>query len=347
MHLLGPLRLILALAVSAFHIWTPLFPDAGRHSVMGFFAISGFLITMIANEVYRDRPGAFLLNRALRIFPTYWACLLISLAIATAFPATVAGHVWLMMPWPDGMSGWLTNILVFDMGAGGRTITQTWSLCIELIMYLVIGLATFRSLALTLIGFTISLGWAIYGMFNMTEYPFYFYPMGTAFVFFAGSLAYFASKRVRIPKIIIFACVASYSVTMFGLPHLMRVEQYAGPVPHLFLLASVLAVVVILTGLPSLPKPLPKVEAACRLAGDFSYPIFLLHLACAVPIVSVLGPSRPVAFLGSMLVAIPISYCLIRAETSLEVLRSVIRRGATALPASRVSRATTGPLLNS
>ncbi|SFM00816.1 Peptidoglycan/LPS O-acetylase OafA/YrhL, contains acyltransferase and SGNH-hydrolase domains [Bradyrhizobium sp. NFR13] len=328
MHYLGPLRLFLAISVAAFHIWTPLFPDTGRHAVMGFFAISGFLITMIANEVYRDRPGAFLLNRALRIYPTYWVCLILALATAVLFPRTIAEEVWLTTPWPSGPSGWLTNIAIFEIGSNGRTITQTWSLYIELIMYLVVGLATFRSLALTLIGFVVSIGWAFYGMFHMAEYPFYFYPMGTAFVFFSGSLAYFASKRIRVPRTAALICLALYGVSMFGLPHFMRVEQYAGPIPHFFLLISVASVAIILTALPTFPKPSPSIEAAARLAGDFSYPLFLLHLACAVPVVSVFGPSRPVAFFGSLILAAPISYCLIRAENSLEGIRSLIRMGS-------------------
>lgn len=305
-----------------------MFPDTGRHAVMGFFAISGFLITMIANEVYRDRPEAFLLNRALRIYPTYWACLILALAAALVFPTTIAQEIWLTTPWPSGTSGWLTNIAIYEIGSNGRTITQTWSLYIELIMYLVIGLATFRSLVLTLIGFVISIGWAFYGMFHMTDYPFYFYPMGTAFVFFSGSLAYFTSKKIRVPGIVALICAGLYGVSMFGLPHLMRVEQYAGPIPHFFLLISVASVAIILTALPALPKPSPKIEAAARLAGDFSYPLFLLHLTCAVPVVSIFGNNRGVAFFGSLILAAPVSYCLIKAEKSFEDLRSLIRKGS-------------------
>lgn len=302
-----------------------MFPDAGRHAVMGFFAISGFLITKISNEVYRDRPGAFLLNRALRIYPTYWMCLILTLAVAVAFPGTVEKQAWLAMPWPQTASGWFTNLFVFDMGSNVRTITQTWSLYIELILYLVIGLATFRSLALTLLGFTISLGWALYGMFHMTWYPFYFYPMGTAFVFFSGSLAYFASKRFIVPTPLVIGCFAAYAIAMFGLPNLMRVEQYAGPVPHLFLFISVTSMAVILTAAPTMPKVSPRLEAASRWIGEFSYPVFLLHLTCAVPIVAMFGPNRPLAFFGSLAICAVLSYFIIQAERSIDKLRNTIR----------------------
>src|SRR5215831_7765356 len=62
-------------------------PDMwGDGAVEAFFCISGFLVTKIVLEHYAGRPSAYLLNRALRIYPVYWACLLLSCVVIGLFP---------------------------------------------------------------------------------------------------------------------------------------------------------------------------------------------------------------------------------------------------------------------
>src|SRR5947209_2601884 len=77
----GGLRLVLAALVMLQHFAADLAPvplaravapyAVGSMAVLAFFALSGFVITEAVDRVYRDRPGAFLANRLLRIGPHF------------------------------------------------------------------------------------------------------------------------------------------------------------------------------------------------------------------------------------------------------------------------------------
>lgn len=82
---MGVLRFFLALSVLTSHIrpkehnFLPLLE--GGVSVLIFFMISGFYISMVLQEKYLARPGGrarFFANRALRIFPLYLCALLLT-----------------------------------------------------------------------------------------------------------------------------------------------------------------------------------------------------------------------------------------------------------------------------
>lgn len=85
---MGYLRLMLALYVVLSHaggINIPfigktdlsLYNFGGRNAVGLFFMISGFYMSLILSDKYKNSLKTFYLNRALRIFPTYWLVLLL------------------------------------------------------------------------------------------------------------------------------------------------------------------------------------------------------------------------------------------------------------------------------
>jgi peptidoglycan/LPS O-acetylase OafA/YrhL len=89
---MGALRLLLALSVVIAHGLTnffgfPLIDAAG--SVWVFFAISGFLITIALDKKYaagKNHLLHFYCNRALRLYPSYWTWLALSIAAYCLLP---------------------------------------------------------------------------------------------------------------------------------------------------------------------------------------------------------------------------------------------------------------------
>jgi exopolysaccharide production protein ExoZ len=98
----------------------------GRLGVDVFFVISGFIITTIAGDG-RFNPGEFLIRRAFRIVPAYWAATLLITILAVAIPTqfrttipTIEGLVksLLFIPSLDPKApllllGWTLNFEVF------------------------------------------------------------------------------------------------------------------------------------------------------------------------------------------------------------------------------------------
>jgi peptidoglycan/LPS O-acetylase OafA/YrhL len=90
-RLLGSYRALLALLVLVSHsnLWLPpwVAPLAlGNIGVLSFFVLSGFVIAEACDVFYPGTPHRFLLNRFLRIYPTYWAACGIAIIIYVLFP---------------------------------------------------------------------------------------------------------------------------------------------------------------------------------------------------------------------------------------------------------------------
>lgn len=87
----GILRFVLALMVLTQHFASDVAPDyikqalypfaVGNVALLGFFILSGFIISEAYHFNYQNRPIAYIKNRFLRIVPGYWAALIISLAV--------------------------------------------------------------------------------------------------------------------------------------------------------------------------------------------------------------------------------------------------------------------------
>lgn len=76
----GTYRTFLALIVVVHHLIS--IPIIGHYAVHGFFILSGYLMTFVMNVSYGySLRGirAFSINRFLRLYPSYWVVLLLTL----------------------------------------------------------------------------------------------------------------------------------------------------------------------------------------------------------------------------------------------------------------------------
>ena len=115
--------------ISPVALWVyPPWLDLGKFGVGTFFLISGFVIPF---SLRRSGAGAFLLARALRIYPTFWAALLIEAATILA-----SGRYWHRPP-AYGIGAYLVNGLLIETPLGRPTVDWvSWTLSIEVKFYL-------------------------------------------------------------------------------------------------------------------------------------------------------------------------------------------------------------------
>lgn len=325
LHFLGFVRLALALSVAGFHLSPQAFPDAGRQAVAGFFCISGFLVTKIARETYSDRPIEFLLNRVLRIFPLYWSCLFVVTLIVMLLPAA-ALHPLLNLSIERDLPWWINQITIFNLApSAGKIIGQSWSLEVELYFYLFIGLATYRSLPLTIISFIFFMSYALLAFFQMVSVPFYWVPLTTGFLFYGGSLAYFLYPKLKLGFRSCLVGIAIYTAAIYILPHIVKPSSYDA-----LIFMSFAGSVLILLSFPNMKTsagPINDVSAYC---GRLTYPVFLLHIACAVPVAAFVQ-NQPFLLLAlSLPLTFAVSVILVHTvELPLENVRHNIRSAAT------------------
>ena len=148
------LRLVAALMVVGYHYvaydrgtspWgaaaVATFPGAHLPASYGwlgvdlFFVISGFVICMSA---WGRTPGAFFRSRVIRLFPAYWAAVLLTFAVVSLWPV-VRG--------PVGFSDALLNLTMLQEPLGVRSVDPVyWTLWAEARFYLLFAVVVWRGL---------------------------------------------------------------------------------------------------------------------------------------------------------------------------------------------------------
>jgi peptidoglycan/LPS O-acetylase OafA/YrhL len=315
-------RFSLALMVMAEHLSALEPPQTGRLAVEAFFCISGFLISMVATTRYAGRPAAFLANRFLRIYPTYWACLAVGLVIVTVLPSVSALHPSLKMP--DMTGDWVSNIAVFGLTQQtvSRLLPAAWSLHTELWFYLVIGLLTATRPRLTFALLPVSILLSAYCAFWWGPVEFYGTPIGNADAFFIGSATFLLRDRLRPlrPQLVAFAGLAAFEFLAWG-PFLYSQTT------NEFLGAPAIAVFLIGLWNCDLDRSLAPVKRASAALGRLSYPLFLLHWTLGGLVISVAGLRQgPLLFLITGVLSLLLSFAVLRfVEDPLVRLRARIR----------------------
>jgi peptidoglycan/LPS O-acetylase OafA/YrhL len=267
---LSLLRFSLALMVMATHLFAATPPQTGRAAVEAFFCISGFLITMVATGRYAERPAAFLANRFLRIYPTYWLCLAVAFAVVTVVPESTTLHPSLYAPRTS--SDALANLAIFGLTpeTPSRLLPAAWSLHTELWFYLVIGLITAKRPQTTLVILGMSL--LLSGLIVEGRLPLRFYgaPLGNAFAFFLGS-AIWHHRQLLKPPLAFYVAAAGFACF-----EILAWMPQPGASDGIVFLAAI-AAAAFLYGLWNVPVDRYLCARACGFAGRLAYPVFLLH----------------------------------------------------------------------
>lgn len=254
------------------HLSAAVPPQTGRLAVEAFFCISGFLISMVATTRYAGRPGAFLANRFLRIYPTYWACLAIGLVVVAALPQSTALHPSLLLP--ATASDWFANIAVFGLTQQtvSRLLPAAWSLHTELWFYLVIGLVTAARPRLTWFLLPASLLVSAYCAFWWSPIAFYGTPIGNADAFFIGSSVFLLRDRLRPSRPLLVAGLGFALFEFFAWGPILGTQTV-----NEFLGAPAAGILMLGLWNSAIDLRLKRFKDAAAMLGRLSYPLFLLH----------------------------------------------------------------------
>lgn len=273
--LLGPLRFLLANLVVACHMGPNWWFQFGRHAVIAFFVISGYLVSDITRGRYRNRPVDFLRNRFLRIYPQYFFAALFGLATLLIIPGAahaMGGEAFIL---PEQLLAWVHPILIYVQYSdlGGWFVPPAWSLDTEIHYYVLIGLVISARPSLLPLFFTISIPIAALSIFGKISLPFYGHFATDGVIFLSGAFAQHLKEKGR-PSIWLalfggFAMASSAALDQFAL----TVEWQR----NVSLLATALGTALLLAALPS-PRLSDSVNKLMLGVGKLSYPLFLLHM---------------------------------------------------------------------
>jgi peptidoglycan/LPS O-acetylase OafA/YrhL len=282
----------------------------GWASVPAFFIVSGFLITLVLRERYHDRLGLFFSNRALRLFPLYWAALvlflLVNWLVAAGYLPGAHEHVgtnalrwWQAHQSENGPLA--TTLLVFSnvaifgqdlmlfIGKWPAIISKdyfyhffmyvgpAWTIEVEFIFYAIAPFVVLRSIKWTigiLIASLVARLAAVLLGYTAYDNAYDFPPFEMAF-FMAGSLAYRAYAYLRSQQsawIEAYAFAACATVALLTIFYLTL--PFARPI-------YLVAVSLCLPGIVLMGRRNPL----DNFLGELSYPIYLLHPIFAIFII--------------------------------------------------------------
>jgi peptidoglycan/LPS O-acetylase OafA/YrhL len=305
---MGLFRLLLASTIMLGH-FVAFYPNHlpylmyGWASVPAFYIVSGFLITLVICERYHDRLWLFYSNRALRIFPLYWAALVLFLAVnwlvaADYLPGphqhtgtnaiywwrahaneigplatimmifsnvAIVGQDWMLFigKWPHIFSR--DYFYHFFMYVG-----PAWTIEVEFVFYAIAPFVVLRSVKWTIAVLIASLLARLIAVkalgFTAYDNAYDFPPFEMAF-FMGGSLAYrvYAHLREQKPEwITAYSYGATLLIALLSAFYLFI--PFARPI---YLVAACLC----LPGIVLLGRRNPL----DNFLGELSYPIYLLH----------------------------------------------------------------------
>lgn len=278
LHAVAAPSLVAALAAIGLHGWL---------GIPVFFVLSGYCISeSIARRANSPGAGAlaFWLDRGLRIYPAFWAALLLACVLAAA--ATPFNGRPPASAWPASLPAALADISLTASWFGEPTrLLVSWSLHYEIAFYLLIGATLLPGLRTPsrrlacIAGLTacVCLFPSLFAPTALRLWPY----------FACGCLVHFA-LRSRLPLPARLCCLAYPLAALALRPELAQ------------LAATIASLALVAIGL--LEKKLPAPPAALVKIGLASYSIYLVHVPLISPFNNLLRRFIPADHPGQLAV---------------------------------------------
>jgi peptidoglycan/LPS O-acetylase OafA/YrhL len=304
---MGLLRVLLALSVVLEHVGVlPLTNGTfvgGVVAVQSFFLISGFYMALVLNEKYNERKS-FYINRLLRLYPTYWAVLIMAtlstfilkhdmvfthilnsdwsigskllMMVSNIF---IIGSDWMLFLYPgDGRLQFTSDFLqapvkFYDYHA----IPQAWTLPLEIMFYAIAPIIIKnKKVLLTLAILSLICRYFVYDFFSANDpWSYRFFPSELVF-FIIGAFSYYNYKIISQ-----FKCSYNLGIIALGLMTLYIINFSKFPIffPNTVLFSGQHLQFYMMLSL-SIPFIFlaSKNNSLDRYVGELSYPIYLSHL---------------------------------------------------------------------
>lgn len=321
-RLFGTYRLMLAMLVVTSHssnflpAWVmPL--ALGNVGVFSFFVLSGFVISEACDRVYRGATGRFLLNRFLRLYPTYWAACALAVAIylhigqveLSFVPKAVFANLGIVFVPPDTFL-WISVI---------------WAVGIEIRYYIVTAIVSWLA-----VRFPARSG-LVYGFAGFAALALYSYTSANDF----SILATFRHAPFFVLGASVYFTVTQRSrraAALAGMAALLSLHSYwvynaMGPtdlVPSTAIFAGIIALLLVLASHSTGSR---RVVATDRFFGDFSYPLYLVHFPTVALVAAMAGGRSSKYYFAVVLASLAASSLLIfGVERPLMKARDIVRR---------------------
>ncbi len=280
----GLLRTILAIYVVLLHVFS--FPTLGNYAVSFFFILSGFLMTYIMQETYHYNPNGIRLfwkNRFLRLYPTYWIILILSLLVLLFLDARVLNP---SMFFPSSIKEWFSNIsmIFFDIvphRVKPRVVPTSWALTNELIFYFLISLGISKTLKRTLFWLFLSILYyvATYLVYDIATFRYSAIP-ASSLPFAIGAILFWINQEHKSTRESLFLILFLFLLFNFNAIYLANTGNVFFNEVSIYANQCIAAVLVLLLFNFKTTKKIKKID---NYIGYFSYPIYLSHyLICGV-----------------------------------------------------------------
>jgi peptidoglycan/LPS O-acetylase OafA/YrhL len=335
----GTYRTLLALMVVALHLGGV--PSMGGYAVFGFYALSGYLMTLIMQNNYGytlSGVSKYAINRFLRIYPIYWISIAFSAFLILFVGEQFSSEYKKVMYFPQTPIETAKNIfLFFPFRESPRLTPPAWALTVEIFYYILIGLGLSKSKRVVLLWLSASL---IYHAVAVTagfgwEHRYSTIP-AASLPYATGAFIYHYKNNVlkRIHHADRKLDEYLHSMVFFGILLNWFAGYLSGHLKGVFFYSNYILcafMVVILSERRTLPFISRKFD---KLMGDFSYPIYLIHYQVGLIVVVIFGMAgldykRP--DLTIMLVSTPLIFIfswifIVAFERPIDNLRSRVKK---------------------